>query len=80
MIPILIHPRLEFEHAASPNRNIRIINAEKLKELKKAIKVFITSCVHSGQIADINKIKRLITENKLEPDLIKEYFSVPVSV
>lgn len=41
--PILIHPSVKFEYAASPKSNTRIIDEEKLTSLRKNILEFINS-------------------------------------
>ena len=48
MTPIMIHPSIIFENAASPNKNIKIINEEKLDLLRRQFKSF------SEEIADTN--------------------------
>jgi hypothetical protein len=76
--PLLIHPRLIFENAASPNPNIRIMNVEKLELFKNAVYSFLKSCIQSGQIAELDKIRKSLVENLLTPEAIREKFSIPV--
>ncbi|AEJ19928.1 DEAD/DEAH box helicase family protein [Gracilinema caldarium] len=78
--PILIHPSLKFEYAASPSKDIRIINDAKLSELKKAVNAFVVSAVQSGQIADLEKLRKLILDYKLNPEGIIEKYSYEISV
>ncbi|MEE3809163.1 DEAD/DEAH box helicase family protein [Lysinibacillus fusiformis] len=57
-IPIMIHKSIEFEYAAAPNKNIRIINEEKLNLLKDNLANFSSSIPSS--ITNVQKIDELL--------------------
>ncbi len=78
--PVLIHPELRFENAASPNRDIRIMTPEKLEGLKEAVYTFVMSCIQSGQIADLDKIRRALRDNHLVPEALKDQFTEGITV
>ncbi len=71
---------MKFEYSASPSKDIRIINDAKLLELKKAVNAFVVSAVQSGQIVDLEKIRKLILNYKLNPEGIIEKYSYEISV
>jgi hypothetical protein len=75
--PIMFHLRTRFQYAASPNPRIRIVDYETLDLFKTALKQYATSVVQSGQIAELDTIRRLIQDNSLTPDLIAERFTKP---
>jgi hypothetical protein len=77
-IPLLIHPRTKFEHAATPNQKIRIMDGEKLESLKNAVYQYGMSAIQSGQIAELDKIRMLIQDNRLTPSLLKGSYTNPV--
>jgi len=75
--PIMFHPRTRFQHAASPNPRIRIVDCETLDLFKTALKQYAASVLQSGQIAELDTIRRLIQDNGLAPPLIEERFTKP---
>lgn len=79
MIPLLIHPRLVFEYSASPNDNIRIMNEENLEKFKSSVRSFILECTHKGQIAGVDEIRKLLVNNSLSAEAIRDKFTVSVT-
>lgn len=75
--PIMFHLRTRFQYAASPNPRIRIVDNETLDLFKTALKQYATSVLQSGQIAELDTIRRLIQDNGLTPELIAERFTKP---
>lgn len=77
--PILIHPSSEFEYAASPHPNTRIIDIEKLEKLKINTYEFIKSICIKNDFSNIEEIRRKLIFYKLRSeDFIQEY-TVPFS-
>ncbi|MEC1718942.1 DEAD/DEAH box helicase [Schinkia azotoformans] len=70
--PIMIHPNTKFEHAASPDSRIRIINTQKLELLRGRLREFASQVAQSNY--DLNTAAGLLKMFKLEPELfIQEY-------
>lgn len=78
-IPVIIHPYSDFEYAASPNKLVRIMNGKGLDNFKVALMDFSKACVQSGQVAELEKIKSLLVEYKLIPELIVNFFTISVA-
>lgn len=76
--PIMIHPNSVFEHAASPDPNIRIINREKLDLFRSRLREFTTHVAHANY--DIGIIAKLLDTYKLDPILIVPEYTVPFTV
>jgi|JFJP01.1.fsa_nt_gi Superfamily II helicase len=66
--PILIHPSVRFEYAASPRANTRIINEEKLNLLRKNISDFIRSLCVENHINHDEFIRKRLISYKLKAD------------
>jgi hypothetical protein len=77
-IPIIIHPGVVPEHAASPNPELRVINKAKLEELKSSVYTFITSLANSNQLLNKDRIKQVLQNNKLMPDLFIQTFTLAI--
>lgn len=70
--PIMIHPNIKFEHAASPDPRIRIINKDKLELLRDKLREFASQVAQANY--DLSTVAGLLKVFKLEPELfIKEY-------
>jgi hypothetical protein len=78
-IPIIIHPSIASEHAATPHPEIRVITVEKLDAFKSAINSFIIECVSQDRINDIGTIERLLTHYHLTPDMIVETYTLAIN-
>ena len=66
--PILVHPSVRFEYAASPKPNTRIITEEKLSLLCKNISNFINSVCVDNKIHDDKSIRERLISYKLRAD------------
>lgn len=77
--PILIHPSLTFEHAASPHQKIRIINIEKLEYLKNNIQEFIKAICIQNKINDIEEIRKKLIFHKLRCEDFIQNYTLPFS-
>lgn len=73
--PILIHKSLDFEYAASPNSNIRIINEEKLEKLKDNFRNFTQSLV--TLYTDLGKIEELLSNYYFKEDQFIDEYTLP---
>ncbi|MFN6564214.1 MAG: hypothetical protein RMY28_031095 [Nostoc sp. ChiSLP01] len=74
--PILIHPSIKFEYAASPKAETRIINEEKLNLLRKNIFDFIKSLCVENRISDDKAIRERLTQYKLTFDKFSQYYTI----
>lgn len=66
-LPIMVHPAIKFEHAASPKAATRIMTAEKLETLKKNVRAFIKAVCSQGLISDENEIRNQLLQIRLRP-------------
>ncbi|MGP4039558.1 DEAD/DEAH box helicase family protein [Gracilibacillus sp. D59] len=70
--PIMIHKSNEFEYAASPNHNIRIINEPYLEKLKENLRKF--SQAVTANYTDTLKVEELLNIFNFKPEkFIDEY-------
>lgn len=73
-IPIMVHPSVKFEYASSPMLNIRIINEEKLQELRQNALRFFESISTNNEISNIDAIRQKLETYKLRgQDIVNEY-------
>jgi len=75
--PIMIHPSNLFEHACSPNQNIRIITIEKLSEFRSAVDGFITSIASNNELGNQNAIREKLDYYKLRSADFVEMYTLP---
>lgn len=73
LVPIMIHPSRKFENAASPNRNIKIINEEKLIFLREKFKSFSEEIADSN--FDVTTIEKSMCSYKLSPHLFSSEYT-----
>lgn len=66
MTPILVHPKTMFEHAASPDNRIRIINEPGLTRLHKAIRAYAVALASKGGFTDAKEVERQLRFHKLD--------------
>ena len=78
--PILVHPSVRFEYAASPKANTRIINEKKLLLLRKNISDFINSLCVENKIHDDKIIRDKLIFYKLRADEFCENYTNSFSV
>lgn len=74
--PILIHPSVKFEYAATPNQKTRIINIEKLKLLRDNISNFINSLAVENKINDDRRIRESLLLHRLTADKFCENYTI----
>jgi len=72
--PILIHPSVTIEKAASLHENTRIIDAECLDKIKNSLHSFITTIAYNNELSNVDKIRERLSSFKLKADdLIPTY-------
>ena len=72
--PIMIHNSNEFEHACSPDANIRIMTPEYLSKLRSSILIFAESLVATNVYRNAVQTHRLLHQFKLYGNLlVNEY-------
>jgi hypothetical protein len=64
-IPIMVHPKTLFEHAASPHADIRIMNGSGLTKLRDAIRAYSVSLATSGGFREAKEVARQLQHHKL---------------
>lgn len=74
----MIHKSLEFEYAASPSSNIRIINEEKLEKVKDNFRKFAQSLVML--YTDLGKIEELLSNYNFKEDQFINEYTLPFKV
>lgn len=72
--PIMIHPYNKFEYAASPHPSVRIINKEKLEELRTNLGAFLTQVASCNY--DMGTVAVLLKRFNLEHDLFLNQYTV----
>ncbi|WP_431651466.1 DEAD/DEAH box helicase [Enterobacter roggenkampii] len=74
MTPILIHPSINIESAASLEPNSRIMDAEKLSYFKSNIQSFFNALVANNELGNIDAIRQKLAFFKLQStDLVEQY-------
>ncbi|PLC57266.1 DEAD/DEAH box helicase family protein [Photobacterium carnosum] len=72
--PIIVHPSVIFEYAASPAQDVRIMNEQCLNKLRKNVHDFIRSIVTTNQMKDVAAIREKLTAYKLRGiDIVSNY-------
>ncbi|TKI53620.1 DEAD/DEAH box helicase [Lysinibacillus mangiferihumi] len=72
--PIMIHPNVKFDYAASPDSRIRIINKDKLELLRNRLRDFASQVAQSNY--DVSTVAGLLKSFKLESNLIIQEYTV----
>lgn len=70
MTPIVVHPKTVFEHAASPHKDIRIINRKGLKNLRDAVRAYAVSLSTTGGFIDARMVEKQLLHHKLSVESI----------
>ncbi|WP_210499663.1 DEAD/DEAH box helicase [Vibrio crassostreae] len=72
--PIMVHPSTTFEYASSPNESIRIMNEQKLSELRNNAKAFFESIASNNELSNVGAIREKLTTYKLRgQDIVPNY-------
>lgn len=77
--PLMVHPKVRFENAASPDPAIRIIEDAGLTRLKDAVRGFVTAVAQGSGYKSVHEVGRRLTHHKLARDAIVLLCSVPAS-
>ncbi|MHA2938781.1 DEAD/DEAH box helicase family protein [Vibrio sp. RC27] len=75
--PIMVHPSVKFEYASSPKPTIRIINEQKLQELRQNALSFFEAISTSNEINNVDAIREKLATYKLRGQDIVECYTVP---
>lgn len=75
MTPIMVHPKSVFDHSASPNKSIRIIDHQYLGKLRDAIQSYAVSLSSSGGFKTETEIEKQLKHHGLSGKLIVEKFT-----
>lgn len=78
MVPILVHPKTVFEHAASPDPLIRIVNADGLQKLREQIRIYATSLASTSGFKDAREVEKKLRFHKLEAAAIVSLCTVAI--
>ncbi|MGC7912530.1 hypothetical protein [Vibrio anguillarum] len=73
----MIHPSVKFEYASSPKPTIRIINEQKLQELRHNALSFFESISTNNEINNVDAIRGKLATYKLRGQDIVEHYTVP---
>ncbi|MCJ2378766.1 DEAD/DEAH box helicase family protein [Vibrio sp. ZSDZ34] len=75
--PIMVHPSVQFEYASSPKPTIRIVNDQKLQELRDNALSFFESISTHNEINNVDAIREKLATYKLRGQDIVEHYTVP---
>ena len=64
-MPIMVHPKTVFEHAASPHADIRIVNSPGLKKLRDSVRAYSVSLSTSGGFKNAKEVVKQLEYHKL---------------
>ncbi len=64
--PILVHPKTVFEHAASPDPHIRIVNEAGLQRLRDGIHRYAIALAAKSEYRDAREVERQLRFHKLD--------------
>lgn len=79
LTPIMVHPKTEFEFAASPDPTIRIVNEKGLKTLKDAVRAYATALASGGTFKESKAVDIQLRQHKLDAENILRLISVSPS-
>ncbi|OYQ79001.1 hypothetical protein B9T12_04285 [Wohlfahrtiimonas chitiniclastica] len=79
MVPIMIHPQKRFNHAASPDTNIRMMGIEELQSLKKNIRDYVTALIKNDLFTDKTQIGSLLSYYKFKEKELIDTYTVKIS-
>lgn len=74
-VPIMVHKSNIFEYAASPNRQIRILNEESLEKLKTNLRKLAQAI--TANITDVGKIDEILRNFHFKSDQFINEYTIP---
>jgi hypothetical protein len=77
--PILVHPKVVFEFAASPDPAVRIVNETSLSALKEAVRSYSTALASGGTFKDAKEVDRQLRHHKLDAKNILRLMTVSLA-
>ncbi|MEZ5594255.1 MAG: DEAD/DEAH box helicase family protein [Gammaproteobacteria bacterium] len=78
--PIMVHPSLVFEYAASPNPHIRLITNYELTKFRQAVKEFIKSVATNNELGNQAAIRKKLVAYKLRAADFVDIYTAPFTV
>lgn len=78
--PIMVHPSIIFEYAASPKTTIKIVTREKLDQLCASIRDFIKSVASNNELGNQEAIRQKLAAYKLRAADIADMYTEPHKV
>jgi hypothetical protein len=75
--PIMVHPSITIDRQATEVKNMRVINENKLAELKNEVNNFVVAIVQNDNWLDPAKIESLLSQYKLRGKDILEHYTLP---
>ena len=76
----MLHPSHVVDHLASPMPEIRVIDSEKLPQLKNAIQYLILSIVSSNYYDKIDAINDLLLKYNLTTEKLVQNYTVKFEI
>ncbi len=65
MTPIMVHPKTNFEHAATPHPDLRIVNRPGLHNLRDALRGYSIALAAGGGFKDAKEVERQLRHHRL---------------
>ena len=72
----MVHPKVQFEAAASPDPAIKIVNQASLNALKDAVRAFAKALASTEKFSDPKEVERQLKHHKLDAASIIDLLSV----
>lgn len=77
-VPILVHPKTVFEHAASPDPHIRIVNAGGLQRLRGGIRNYAIALAAASGFKDAREVEKQLCFHKLNAAAVVSLCTVAI--
>lgn len=78
--PVIVHPTNVFEHHGTPPPDARVVTAEKLDQLKQAVRQFASSLAHLPNFGRQQDVSAILAHHKLATDMFLGAFTVKYRV
>jgi len=76
-VPVIVHPVRVLDPTASPPEGLRVIEAQKLDKLKKAVEAFGTALASEEVRSDVKRIRALLDQHGFVPTAFIERYTRP---
>lgn len=77
--PLMVHPQIRVENAATPDPAIRIVEDAGLTRLRNAVREYVAAVAASNAIASPSEVAKRLNHHGLTPEKIVQLCSVPIS-